>query len=70
VELALRFAQNEDALKDSAWIPVNANEDLLPLNIKGFVQYRLSLCARCGCGTPRINRVVVKMHKAEMHTEK
>lgn len=70
VELALRFAQNEDALKDSVWIPVNANEDLLPLNIKGFVQYRLSLCARCGCGTPRINRVVVKMHKAELHTEK
>ncbi len=70
VELALRASKNEGALKDAAWIPVKAQEDLLPLNLGGFVQYRLSLCAHCGCGTPRITKVIVNLHEAERDTEK
>ena len=70
VELALRAARNEDALKDAAWIPVKAQENLLPLNLEGFVQYRLSLCAHCGCGTPRITKVIVNLHEAERNTKK
>ena len=70
VELALRTARKEDALKDAVWIPVKAQEDLLPLNLGGFVQYRLSLCAHCGCGTPRISKVIVNLHEAGRDTEK
>ena len=70
VELAMRCAENEAALQDAKWIPVKAGDDLTHLHLIGFVQYRLNLCAHCGCGTPRIKRVAVKLQNLNANTEK
>ncbi len=59
VEIALRAAENEDGLEKKAWQPVEAGADLDCLELCGVIQYRLSLCAHCGCGTPRVTRVTL-----------
>lgn len=59
VELEMRAAEEEDALKHTAWIPVQADTDLTEMKLRGVIQYRIALCAKCACGTPRITSVAV-----------
>lgn len=59
VETEIRAAETESALSEAPWLPVNAGEDLSALHLSGVIQYRLSLCAKCSCGTPRVQRVTV-----------
>lgn len=59
VEVELRCAETEDALAQAPWQAVHAGEDLSNLGLTGVIQYRLALCAKCACGTPRIQRVTV-----------
>jgi len=59
VEMELRCAGNADELERAAWQKVTMGEDLTQRKLSGVIQYRLALCAKCACGTPRITRVVV-----------
>ena len=59
VETELRAAETEDGLSEAPWQSVRVGEDLSALGLSGVIQYRLSLCAKCSCGTPRIRRVTV-----------
>ena len=70
VELALRAAKDEAGLEQAGWIPVEAGKDLRGLALGGVIQYRLALCARCGCGTPRIKKVTVNIDGESENTKK
>lgn len=59
VEVAIRAGDNLDALQAASWENVEAGKNISGLHLSGIVQYRLALCAKCGCGTPRINQVTV-----------
>ncbi len=59
VELQIRAAATEDTLSDTPWTDVENGADISALGLTGFVQYRLALCAKCSCGTPRIQKVTV-----------
>lgn len=59
VELEMRCAESPEMLRKTEWVSVEANDDLTSRRLSGYIQYRLSLCARCGCGTPRITAVTV-----------
>ena len=39
---------------------VESGADIAALGLSGAVQYRLALCAKCSCGTPRITKVEVQ----------
>ncbi len=60
VEVEMRAAATADAIEDASWQHVESGADISALNLSGVVQYRLALCAKCACGTPRIERVVVQ----------
>lgn len=60
VEVEIRAAADEAALADAPWQTVESGADISALNLTGAVQYRLALCAKCACGTPRIESVTVK----------
>ena len=59
VEVSVRWAKDAQALETASWESVISGEDISHLNVCGCVQYRLALCAKCGCGTPRITRVIL-----------
>ncbi len=59
VECELRCAGSEADVENAAWQKVGAEEDIAALGIGGYVQYRVALCAKCACGTPRITAVTV-----------
>ncbi len=59
VELELRAASDVKALDAVPWQKVAADEDISSCCFCGYVQYRLALCAKCACGTPRITRVII-----------
>lgn len=59
VELAVRCASDAEAIESAEWIAVNAGEDISDKKLEGYVQYRVALCAKCACGTPRITSVTV-----------
>lgn len=63
VQMQLRHGESEDALKASPWIDtiVENGQNLSKLGLKsGFIQYRLALGAKCGCGTPRVTSVTIE----------
>lgn len=59
VEVEVRAAGSEAELDHAQWVTVESGSDISGLNLGGFVQYRLALCANCACGTPRIESVSV-----------
>ncbi len=59
VELEMRSADTAETLEHMKWQPVETGKDLSGMDLKGVVQYRIALCAKCACGTPRIERVIV-----------
>ncbi len=59
VEVEVRAAKSLEALEDANWIQVESGADISGLGLGGCVQYRLALCAKCSCGTPRIESVTV-----------
>jgi len=60
VEVEVRAAATAAELDAAAWQTVESGADISALNLTGAVQYRLALCAKCACGTPRIESVTVK----------
>ena len=65
VEVEVRAAESSDTLRDAAWIPVQNGADISALKLCGVVQYRLALCAKCSCGTPRILKVEAELCEAK-----
>lgn len=60
VKIRLRSAQTLKDLEDAEWSESFDNgADISALNLTGFVQYKLELGAKCGCGTPRVSEVTV-----------
>ena len=59
VEIEVRAAATADELESAQWLSVESGANISALGLTGFVQYRLALCAKCACGTPRIERVTV-----------
>lgn len=59
VEIEVRAADCSDRLEDAEWKRVTAGEDVSNLCLSGVVQYRLALCAKCACGTPRVTKVIL-----------
>ncbi len=60
VEVEIRAAATADGLEGASWQAVESGADISALNLTGAVQYRLALCAKCACGTPRIESVTVQ----------
>lgn len=59
VETEMRSGYDFDSVQTAEWKKVDAGKDIRELGLSGVVQYRLALCAKCACGTPRINKVTV-----------
>ncbi len=59
VELEVRAADSAADVENASWQSVKSGADLSSLQLSGAVQYRLALCAKCACGTPRIESVTV-----------
>ncbi len=60
VKMQIRCAETEDALEATPWQGDLENGDSLKdLNLKGYIQYKLELGAKCGCGTPRVTEVTI-----------
>ena len=60
VKMQIRCAETENALEAAPWQGDLENGDSLnDLNLKGYIQYKLELGAKCGCGTPRVSKVTV-----------
>lgn len=60
VELEIRSAENESGIGQAEWRKIERGEDISNMSVSGAIQYRLALCAKCSCGTPRIESVSVK----------
>ena len=60
VEVEMRCAKDEKTLENTPWKPVESGAEISELGLSGVIQYRLSLCANCSCGTPRITAVEVE----------
>ncbi|MBQ4528535.1 MAG: VCBS repeat-containing protein [Clostridia bacterium] len=60
VKMQLRCASSIQELDNTKWSEsVENGDDITKLNLKGFLQYKLELGARCGAGTPRVTEVTV-----------
>ena len=60
VKMQLRCAATPEALECAEWSETFENgADVSALNLKGYIQYKLDLGARCGAGTPRVTEVTV-----------
>ena len=60
VSMAVRFADTEGALKDAEWSREYASGEHFDVDTNGkYMQYRLNLVAKSGCGTPRVTAVRV-----------
>lgn len=60
VKIQLRCADTLDELANAPWSESYENDaDIAPLNLKGYIQYKLELGAKCGCGTPRVTEVTI-----------
>ena len=63
VEVEVRAAKTEADIQNAPWHKVESGADITELQLKGAVQYRLALCAKCSCGTPRITQVEVEIRE-------
>ena len=60
VRMQVRCAETVEDLENAAWQGEIGNGDCLcDLNLTGYIQYKLALGAKCGCGTPRVTSVTV-----------
>lgn len=58
--MQLRCAETAEALEKAPWSESFENDaDISHLNLTGFIQYKLELGAKCGCGTPRVTEVTI-----------
>ena len=49
-----------EAVEMASWSEnIDSGMDIEKLNLCGYIQYRLELFAKCGCGTPRISEVTI-----------
>lgn len=62
VKMQIRTAESQEKLEQTSWSDIIRNgDDIESLNIKGkYIQYRLNLFARNGCGTPRVSGVTLE----------
>ena len=66
VHMHVRHAQTKEELENEQWrgigeMPIRSGDDISGLGIKGgFMQYRLTLGAKCFCGTPRVKSVAIE----------
>ena len=60
VEIEIRAAESISDIDQAEWQSVENGTDISRMCLTGAVQYRLALCAKCACGTPRITSVTVK----------
>lgn len=63
VEVEVRSANTEADIQNAPWQRVESGADITGLQLKGAIQYRLALCAKCSCGTPRITKVEVEIQE-------
>ena len=59
VWMEVRTADSPEALEEAAWSgPIENKEDVTVRAIQGeYIQYKLVLYARNGCGTPRVESI-------------
>ena len=63
VTMALRCADSAEELERAPWsTSFDSGADISHLALSGYIQYRLELGAKCGCGTPRVTEVTVDFH--------
>ena len=61
VNIQLRCANTWEALECAQWSrSFTLGDDLSSLNLRGIIQYKLELGAKCGCGTPRVSEVTIE----------
>ncbi len=60
VKMQLRCGEIPEAVEMANWSrPVDCGMDIEKFNLRGYIQYRLELFAKCGCGTPRVSEVTI-----------
>jgi len=60
VTMQVRCAASPEGLENSPWQGNLGNGDSMShMVLNGYMQYRLALTAKCGCGTPRVTEVTV-----------
>ncbi len=60
VTMQVRCADSPEALEQAPWQGCIQNGDSLEsFALNGYIQYKLALGAKCGCGTPRITSVTI-----------
>lgn len=60
VKAKLRCAKTPELLEKAEWSSSFENgDDISHLDLKGYIQYRIELGAKCGCGTPRVSEICV-----------
>ena len=60
VKMQIRCADTAEELEHAPWQgDLSSGDCLCDLNLKGYIQYKLALGAKCGCGTPRITSVTI-----------
>jgi len=58
--MQLRCGETPEAAEFASWSdPIDADSDIEKFNLRGYIQYRLELFAKNGCGTPRVSEVTI-----------
>ncbi len=61
VKMQLRCADALEGLENADWSESFENgADVSALNLKGYIQYKLELGAKCGAGNPRVTEVTIE----------
>ena len=60
VKMQLRCGETPEAVQAASWSqPVDCGMDIEKFKLCGYIQYRLELFAKNGCGTPRVSEVTI-----------
>jgi len=64
VKMQIRCAETPEALALAEWSnDLENGASLKELNLKGYIQYKLELGAKCGTGTPRVTEVTIEFEE-------
>lgn len=61
--LQARFGNSAKELENAPWGEKISNGGKASAHGKRFMQYRMTLFARCGCGTPRVDKISIKFEE-------
>ncbi len=61
--IQVRFGNNAEELYNAPWGEIISNGSKSAAENKRYMQYRMTLFARCGCGTPRVDKIEIEFEE-------